>query len=227
MTIDHTRYCWVFPLKRKSEAATKIQNFLQNVATQFNTTVKAFQCDGGREYDNLLIHNFLDSHGVQSHTCPHTHQPNGAAEHMHRTIANMVPSFLFQASRPSHQHLEQFWVVALHVSIHTLNLLPRISLHSKSLFTLLFHKQPSYQHLHVFGCACDPNLTPYASHKLAPRSALLYYFGLPILLQGLQMFECSNKSNHNFSACSLHFLIKLFSKKFEPTDGGLSSIILT
>jgi hypothetical protein len=29
---------------------------------------------------------------------------------------------------------------------------------------------PSYEHLHVFGCACYPNLSTKAAHKLAPRS---------------------------------------------------------
>jgi hypothetical protein len=36
---------------------------------------------------------------------------------------------------------------------------------------------PSYVHLHVFGCACYPNLSAKAIHKLAPRSPRCIFLG--------------------------------------------------
>jgi len=39
-------------MKRKSEVFVIFKNFQKLVENQFNTTIKSFQCDGGREFDN-------------------------------------------------------------------------------------------------------------------------------------------------------------------------------
>jgi hypothetical protein len=36
---------------------------------------------------------------------------------------------------------------------------------------------PSYEHLRMFGCACYPNLSAKATHKLAPRSTRCIFLG--------------------------------------------------
>jgi hypothetical protein len=41
-----------FPLKLKSDTFTTLSNFFAYVSTQFDRTVKAIQCDNGREFDN-------------------------------------------------------------------------------------------------------------------------------------------------------------------------------
>jgi hypothetical protein len=49
---DFTHYLWTFPLKLKFDTFTILSNFFAYVATQFGITVKAIQCDNGREFDN-------------------------------------------------------------------------------------------------------------------------------------------------------------------------------
>jgi hypothetical protein len=49
---DSTHYLWTFPLKLKSDTFTTLSNFFVYVSTQFGRTVKAIQCDNGREFDN-------------------------------------------------------------------------------------------------------------------------------------------------------------------------------
>jgi hypothetical protein len=49
---DFTHYLWTFSLKLKFDTFTILSNFFAYVATQFGITVKAIQCDNGREFDN-------------------------------------------------------------------------------------------------------------------------------------------------------------------------------
>ena len=70
-----------------------------------------------------------------------------------------------------------YWVEALHVATHLLNILPTKTLKSSTPHLSLFGVQPSYEHLRVFGCACYPNISATASHKLAPRSTLCVFLG--------------------------------------------------
>jgi hypothetical protein len=59
---DFTHYLWTFPLKLKSDTFTTLSNFFAYVSTQFDRTVKAIQCDNGREFDNSFTRIFLLSH---------------------------------------------------------------------------------------------------------------------------------------------------------------------
>ena len=69
--------------------------------TQFGLTVKAVQCDNGREFDNSISHSFFLSQGVQLRmSCPYTSPQNGKAERMIRTTNDVVRTLLIQASLP-------------------------------------------------------------------------------------------------------------------------------
>jgi len=85
---DYTKFTWVFPIRRKSEAFLMFKNFYSYVLTQFSVKIKSLQCDGAAEYVKLAsFREFLNSNGVCVRiSCPHTHQQNGKAERMHRII---------------------------------------------------------------------------------------------------------------------------------------------
>ncbi|GKV44212.1 hypothetical protein SLEP1_g51411 [Rubroshorea leprosula] len=172
---DYSHYLWVYPLHSKSQAFHYFLRFSAYVSTQFGARIKAFQCDNGREFDNLDFVTYFQTHGIHLRSsCPSTPQQNGRAERMNRTIMNMVRSLLFQANLPS-----QFWVEALHVAVHLINILPSSRLHFSTPHELLFGLPPTYDHLRAFGCACYPNLAATAPHKLAPRSTLCIFLGYP------------------------------------------------
>jgi hypothetical protein len=63
----------------------------------------------------------------------------------------------------------------------TLSILPptcvSLALDGHSPFFALHGTQPSYAHLRVFDCACYPNLSSTAPHKLSPRSSLCVFLG--------------------------------------------------
>ncbi|WVZ54478.1 hypothetical protein U9M48_005265 [Paspalum notatum var. saurae] len=65
-----------FLLRSKSETFSTISHFFVWVSTQFSLTIKAVQCDNGREFDNNASRSFFLSHGVQLHmSCPYTSPP--------------------------------------------------------------------------------------------------------------------------------------------------------
>ena len=65
------------------------------MSTQFGLTVKAVQCDNGREYDNSTSRSFFLSRGVQLRmSCPYTSPQNGKAKRMIRTTNDVVRTLL-------------------------------------------------------------------------------------------------------------------------------------
>jgi hypothetical protein len=64
---DFTHYLWTFLQKLKSDTFTTLSNFFAYVSTQFDRTVKAIQCDNGREFNNSSTPNLPP---VERHTAP-------------------------------------------------------------------------------------------------------------------------------------------------------------
>ena len=84
---DFTRYLWIFPLQKKSDAVTMFLQFHKMVATQYCTSIKCLQTDWGGEYRKFqsLLHDL----GIGfRHPCPHTHQQNGKIERKHQSSRN-------------------------------------------------------------------------------------------------------------------------------------------
>jgi hypothetical protein len=117
-------------------------------------------------------------------SCPYTSQQNGKAERSIRTLNNILRSLLFQASLPP-----VYWVEALHTATYLVNRLPTKTLASSTPYYHLHSTQPSYEHLKVFGCACYPNMSSTAPHKLAPRSSLCVFLGYSSEHKGYRCLE--------------------------------------
>jgi hypothetical protein len=111
-----------------------------------------------------LAPSFL-THGVQLRlSCPYISSQNGRAERMIRTT-NMILCLLFQASLPP-----SYWAKALNTATDLLNCLPSKAVNHITPHFVLYGTAPSYDHLRMFGCACYPNTSATALHKLYPRS---------------------------------------------------------
>lgn len=105
-------------------------------------------------------------------SCPYTFQQNSKAEHALCTINNIVRSLLFQGSL-----LPVYWADSLHTASYLLNCHPTMTLGGLTPFFALFGTYPSYTHLRILGCACYPNLSSTAPHKLSPHSSLCIFLG--------------------------------------------------
>ncbi|GJV22826.1 ribonuclease H-like domain-containing protein [Tanacetum coccineum] len=103
------------------------------------------------------------------------------------TINNLIRTLLFQAHIPP-----SYWVEALNMAAHLLNILPSTAINNEIPFTKLYNQTPTYEHLRVFGCLCYPHVD--VSHKLEPRSTPCIFLGYPANHRGYRCLDlASNK----------------------------------
>jgi hypothetical protein len=63
----------------------------------------------------------------------------------------------------------------------SLTVFPQMFFKINHLLKIFFNSVPNYLFLKTFGCACWPNLRPYNSHKLQPRSLQCVFLGYNLL----------------------------------------------
>lgn len=74
-------FLWTFPLTNKSQAFEMFTSLSNKIRTQFSQTVKYFQCDNGREYDNKYFHNYCVANGLTFRfSFTHTSSQNAKVE---------------------------------------------------------------------------------------------------------------------------------------------------
>jgi hypothetical protein len=149
--------------------------FFAYVATQFSCTVKAIQCDNGREFDNSSTRTFLLSKDAQLRmSCPYTSQQNGKSKRIICTINIVIRTLLIHASLP-----RRYWAEGLYTAVYLLNHLPMKTISTVCPHVALFGSAPPYEQLRIFGCACYPNIATTPPHKLASwstRCVILGYY---------------------------------------------------
>jgi hypothetical protein len=99
----------------------------------------------------------------------------------------MICCLLFQASLPT-----IYWADALHTATH-LNRLPSKAVSHPTPHFALYSTTPSYDHLSMFGCACYPNTSATAPHKLSPRSTCCLFLGYSPDHKG---YRCLDLASH-------------------------------
>ena len=105
-------------------------------------------------------------------------------ERKHHHIVESGLALLYHANIPLH-----FWDDAFQTACYLINRLPTLTLKNKSLFETLFASSLEYSLLKNFGCACWPNLYPYNSNKLQPRSIQCVFLGYSIRHKGYKCFH--------------------------------------
>lgn len=72
---EHTRLCWVYLMKSKSKTIPIIKQFHTLIKNQFQTSIKQFHSDNGKEFVNTELHQFFSSHGIiHTSSCIYTPQ---------------------------------------------------------------------------------------------------------------------------------------------------------
>ncbi|GJT10391.1 retrovirus-related pol polyprotein from transposon TNT 1-94 [Tanacetum coccineum] len=176
------------PMHKKSDLFDNFVAFRAYVNKQFNVDIKALQCDNGSEYDNIRFHDLFRQNGIQFRfSCSRTSQQNGKSERMLRTINNLIRTLLFQAHIPP-----SYWMEALNMVAHLLNILPSTAINYEIPFTKLYNQTPTYEQLRVFGCLCYPHVN--VSHKLEPCSTPCIFLGYLANHRGYKCLDlASNK----------------------------------
>ena len=211
---DYSKFVWTFPLAKKSQVYSTFLHFRAYVRTQFERDIKTIQCDNGREFDNTPFWDFCKDNGISFHfSCPYSSPQNGKAERQIRTLNNIVRTLLAHASLPY-----TFWHHALQMATYLTNILPHKGLSYSSPLHILFHKEPSYSHLRVFGCLCYPLFPSTTIHKLQARSTPCVFLGFPSNHRG---YKCYDPSSRKIIICR-HVIFDEsnfpFSKLHTPND---------
>ena len=78
---DHTRYAWVYFLKKKNHAAERLREFFALVERQHAAKVKRLRSDRGGEFLSIALGSWMEAQGiVHELSIPNTPQQNGVAE---------------------------------------------------------------------------------------------------------------------------------------------------
>ena len=146
LTDDLTRRRWMFPLRTKDEALSKVREIVNTLRNQ-GLSVEYFRSDDGGEFRGMQ--SYFKEQGIQWETsAPYAQQQNGVAERSNRTILEKARTMLIHANL-SKSH----WAEALNTAIYLANRTPTSSLPDhKTPYEAWHGRKPDMQHLRVFGC---------------------------------------------------------------------------
>ena len=148
MIDDHSRYTMVYFLRKKSDAADKICEYVRLVQTQFGKTPKVIRSDRGGEYTTSILRKFYSEQGIKAeYTAGYAPQQNGVAERKNRSLSEMALCMLLDAGMP-----RKFWAEAVNTAAYIQNRLPTTAINSTP-FEIWFKKKPDLKHMKVFGCS--------------------------------------------------------------------------
>ena len=121
---DYTRASWTYILASWKEVLSRVQHFLLEIVTQYETMVRVLRTDNALEFTQKAIEELCGAHGiVHQTTCPYTSQQNGVAERKHRHLLDMVRTLLLAMRVPQY-----LWYEAVLTATYLVNRHPSAAL---------------------------------------------------------------------------------------------------
>ncbi|MCO5614429.1 hypothetical protein L7F22_068711 [Adiantum nelumboides] len=145
---DFLRFCWVYPLKAKSDVFAIFQHYVSIIENETGCKVQTLRTDRGGEYMLGAFKDFLGKKGIK-HQCtmPYTPQQNGVAERKNGSLMEMARCMLKAKSLP-----HKLWMEAVACAAHVLNRCPTRALKTITPYESWYDRKPSVSYLRVFGC---------------------------------------------------------------------------
>ncbi|CAN1319890.1 Retrovirus-related Pol polyprotein from transposon RE1, partial [Linum perenne] len=187
---DHTRMCWLYLLKHKSEVSLVFQNFYHMISTQFQTQIAVLHTDNGTEFFNSDLNMFLTSKGIiHQSSCRDTPQQNGVAERKNRHLLEVTRALMFSSNIPKY-----LWGHALLTAAYLINRVPSKVLKFKTPLQVFqtsfpYSRITSDLPLKIFGCTCFVLTPPQFRSKLDPRSEKCIFVGYSPTQKGYKCFN--------------------------------------
>ncbi|XP_071933922.1 uncharacterized protein [Coffea arabica] len=186
---DCTRVSWVYLMKSKSDVCHIIPQFYNMILTQFNTKIKVFHSDNGREFVNRSLADFMIQHGIlHQTTCVYTPQQNGTAERKNRHFLEVARALCFTIHVPKH-----FWAEAIMAAVFLINRMPAKVIDFQTPLRMLskFYSIPSALNIcpKVFGCVCYVHVHSHHRDKLDPRAIKCVFLGYSNSQKGYKCFH--------------------------------------
>lgn len=118
-TDDCHRARWLFTMKNKGDAFTKIIHFVKAVQTQYSRIPKIFRLDNGTEYGGNNFSQFCASNGITIEwTVPYTPEQNAVSERTNRTILERARTMIIAMGNPD---LKPLWPEVMRTAIYLTN----------------------------------------------------------------------------------------------------------
>ena len=144
MVDDSSRYITMEFLKKKSEAAQKVKDYLAKLISH-DRKPKAIRIDRGKEFLNEVLTAWCHDKGINIQiTAPYSPSQNGVAERMNRTLVEIARAMMRGVP-------EFLWEYAINHSSYLRNRAYTKSLKGQTPYEKWFKKKPNISHLREFG----------------------------------------------------------------------------
>ncbi|OXA51145.1 Copia protein, partial [Folsomia candida] len=145
---EKTGFRQVCFLKKKSDAAANIINFLKMFKNQTSKNIKIFKSDNGGEFMCRELQDYFRDQGILHQTsaprCPET---NGLIERDMRTVKEASKTMIIKAGQSP-----GMWEEAVGFAVYILNRLPNRNSPNCTPFEQVFGWPPDLSHVRTFGC---------------------------------------------------------------------------
>ena len=139
---------------------------------QFGHNVKIVRSGNGSKFTSKPMQQFYREHGIlRQNNCVETPQQNGQVERKHRHVLNVASALLFQVPLPI-----KFRGECVLTAAHLINRTPTKLLDGKTAYEVLYHQQPSYDSIKVFGTLCYAH-SKGSKDKFAPQGRKCVFLG--------------------------------------------------
>ena len=100
---DHTRLCWVYLMREKSDVEHIFKEFYRMIETQFQTKINILRSNNGIDYFNKVLETFLNEQGIlHKSSCSDTPEQNGIAERKNKHLLEVVRAMIFYINVPKY-----------------------------------------------------------------------------------------------------------------------------
>ncbi|MCO5603740.1 hypothetical protein L7F22_057892 [Adiantum nelumboides] len=182
---DFSRFCWVYPLKAKSDVFAIFQHYVSMVENETGCKVQTLRTDRGGEYMSGAFKDFLGKKGIK-HQCtlPYTPQQNGVAERKNRSLMEMARCMLKAKSLP-----HKLWMEAVACAAHVLNRCPTRALKTITPYESWYDRKPSVSYLRVFGCLAYAHIPQQLRGKLDDKAVKCIFVGYSSGSKGYRLYN--------------------------------------
>lgn len=146
---DFSRFCYVFPLKNKTDVLQALKKFHVEVEADGHR-IRILRSDGGLEFCNEPVKQFLMSKGIRHQiSTPRAPEQNGFIERQNRTVIDSAKAMLHERKLPLY-----LWAEAVCTAVYLKNRTSSETIGGVTPYEKWYGSKPSVAHLRVFGSEC-------------------------------------------------------------------------
>jgi hypothetical protein len=139
---------WVYPQKKKSNAAATFKSWKAIVEKETGLEVKTYCMDNGGEFTSKEFEEYLREQGVKHEvTAPYSSAQTGKSERAHRTIMNQTCTIMANNNFPP-----KIWEECFLTSVYIKDRTPTQSLKNMTPFEVYYGRKLDVEHLREIGC---------------------------------------------------------------------------